>query len=128
MSWIETMWHTNLREFNKQYRSVLPYSYYLSEDKQTATFEMALAGYAPSDIEVTYSNDGILSVKTNAFNKGTEKVEYVHKGIAQRFMQFCVPMWSSYVIKESTLRNGILKITFEKLPASPPTRVEVKSL
>ena len=88
---------------------------------------MALAGYSPKDIEVMFSNDGILSVKTINKPPTDDGYDYVHRGIASRLFQFATPICSSYVVKEAIMKDGLLRITFERLPASNPTRVEVKT-
>lgn len=126
-TWVEDLWFERLNDFTKSFRSVLPYSFCVSKDKQTARFEMAMAGYAASDLEITYSNEGVLTIKTNKTDKDSEAVDYMHKGIANRFFQFSLPIFSSYVVKEAKLINGLLTISFERLPTSQPTRVEVQS-
>lgn len=127
VKWVEDFWLTQLSEYTKQFKSVLPYTLCVSKDKQTVKLEMAFAGYAPSDVEVTYSNSGLLAIKAGKTN-ADESLDYVHKGIAQRFINFLLPVCSSYTVKDAVMTNGILKITFERLPASPPTQIKVKSL
>jgi molecular chaperone IbpA len=127
MTWLEDLWTASIADFTRQFRSFLPYTFCVSKDKKTAKFEMAMAGYNNSDLDVTYSNEGVLTIKTNKINKEDDSLDYVHKGIANRFMQFSLPIFSSYVIKEAKLKDGLLTITFERLPVSTPTKVEVKS-
>ncbi len=127
-TFVEDMWHQAAVDFSKQFKSVLPYTYSVSKDKKTASFEMALAGYSPKDIEVMYDNEGILSVKTINKPSPDESYDYVHKGIANRLFQFAVPVCSSYVIKEAVMKDGLLKIKFERLQNSNSKRIEVTSL
>lgn len=126
-TWVEDLWTTTLNDFTKSFKSVLPYSFCVSKDKSSARFEMAMAGYSASDVEITYSNEGVLTIKTNKTDKDSETVNYVHKGIANRFFQFSMPIFSSYVVKDAILKDGLLKISFERLPSANPTRIEVKS-
>jgi HSP20 family molecular chaperone IbpA len=127
-TWVEDLWTERLNDFTKSFRSVLPYSFSVSSDKKTAKFEMAMAGYAASDLEVTYSNEGILNIKTNKTNKESESLDYLHKGIANRFFQFAMPIFSSYIVKDAIMKDGLLTISFERLSSSEPTKVSVKSV
>jgi len=127
-TWLEDMWVNSLVDFTKVYKSVLPYTFYVAQDKQTAKFEMALAGFSASDLEVTYSNEGILSVKTNKLDKNADSVNYIHKGIANRFIQFSLPIYSSYVIKDASMKDGLLAINFERINSkSDPVKVVLKT-
>ena len=125
-SWLEDIWVSNLAAYSRTFRSQLPFTFSVAKDKKTAKFEMALAGYANSDLDVSYSNEGVLSIKTKKTNSDDELMEYVHKGIANRFFQFAMPIFSSYIIKYAILKDGLLQISFERLP-SHSTRVEVRS-
>lgn len=125
VKWAEDFWFTQVSEFTKKFKSVLPYTFCVSKDKKIVKFEMAFAGYAPSDLDITYSNTGLLSIRAGKAN-ADESLDYIHKGIAQRFMQFALPVCSSYTIKEAVMTNGMLQITLERLE-SVPTKVQVKS-
>lgn len=122
---IDSLWNHRFVEFNKLWRNFLPYNYSIDEKNNTATFELALAGYGADNLEVDFSNEGVLSVKTKNVSTG-ETTEYVHKGVAARALDFAIALNPLYQVKEATLKHGMLKIIFAKT-LSKNTKVEVKS-
>lgn len=91
-------------------------------DDDHYTVELALAGYRKEDIEITLEKD-LLTVKS--IEKETETDEEVlHQGIAKRLwtQKFVLGEWM--VVKEATLKDGLLTIKVEReLPEEAKPKV-----
>jgi len=83
------------------------------KDGNTYTIEMAVAGFAQNEIDITIDG-GKLIVKGNS-----ESVEpddkFIFKGIANRAFTRAWAIGDSYEVKDAELFNGILKIALDKL-------------
>ncbi len=123
--WMDDVFTSSVVNFHKQWKSFLPYNFSINKEKNTAHFEMALAGFAPSELDVQF-NDGILSIKNKSQENKDDAVEYVHKGIAARLFEFAMPLNPSYEVTDATLKNGILKINFKKLNTTSK-KIEIKT-
>ena len=92
--------------------------------KDKYIFEMALAGYKKSDIEVEVQ-DGILSIE----GEGPEgKEDFVHKGIATRYFKRQLQL-SEYVdCTGAKLEDGMLKVDLNYNPPEDkkPKKIAVK--
>ena len=126
LDWMNDFWEAGALQFNSAFKSFLPYSFSVDSDKKTAQFKMALAGYAASDLEVDYSAEGLLTIKSGKQEDSKENMKYIHRGIALRAFSFATLFNPSYTLKDATLKNGMLTINFDKV-SHAPTRVEVKS-
>jgi molecular chaperone IbpA len=99
------------------------------KDGNTYTIEIAVAGFATNEIDVTIDG-GKLVVKGNTQSvDSTENTDYLFKGIANRAFTRAWAIGDSYEVKDAELFNGILKIALDKLvPAeAKPKKVPVKS-
>ena len=77
--------------------------------------EMAVAGFAKSDIEVTLDGNKLV-VSGSAKEDNTEVEEnYFYKGIANRNFQRTFKLADKIEIKDAELVNGMLKIWLENL-------------
>ena len=76
--------------------------------------EMAVAGFAKSDIEITLE-DGTLVVKGAAQEDNSEDASYVWKGIANRNFARTFKLADKIEIKDAELVNGMLKIWLENM-------------
>jgi len=74
--------------------------------------EMALAGFSKEDIEIIVEGDR-LTIKGK--QKPEENVIYHHKGIAERDFIRSFTLAESVVVKNASLKNGMLKINLERV-------------
>lgn len=79
--------------------------------------EMAVAGFAKTDIEITLDGDKLI-IKGNS--KDTEPTEisafeYIHKGIANRNFERTFTLADSVEIKDAEIVNGMLNIWLENM-------------
>jgi molecular chaperone IbpA len=128
MNFLEDLTFASHNEFQKAFKSLLPYNISLNKEKGTVKFTMSVAGYGVSDLDVTYT-EGVLVIKNKANNKedDDDKSEYIHKGLAMRLFEIAVPINPRYEIQEATLKNGLLNITFQKTENKLPNKVEIKT-
>jgi molecular chaperone IbpA len=83
------------------------------KDGNTYTIEMAVAGFAQNEIDITIDG-GKLIVKGNTESTEPED-SFVFKGIANRAFTRAWAIGDSYEVKDAELFNGILKIALDKL-------------
>lgn len=98
------------------------------KDGNTYTIEIAVAGFATNEIDVTIDG-GKLVVKGNTQSVESEGTDYLFKGIANRAFTRAWAIGDSYEVKDAELFNGILKIALDKLvpEEAKPKKVPVKS-
>ena len=80
----------------------------------TYTIEIAVAGFAESEIDVTIDG-GKLVVKGNSESKEPEGTDYLFKGIANRAFTRAWAIGDQYEVKNAELFNGVLKIALDQL-------------
>jgi molecular chaperone IbpA len=83
------------------------------KDGNTYTIEMAVAGFAQNEIDITIDG-GKLIVKGNSESTEAED-NFVFKGIANRAFTRAWAIGDSYEVKDAELFNGILKIALDRL-------------
>jgi molecular chaperone IbpA len=90
----------------------------------TYVIEMAVAGFARSDIEITLDNDQLV-VKGEA--KADPNANYIFKGIAERAFERSFTLADAVVVKNAGMYNGMLKILLEHIipEDKKPRRVEI---
>ena len=84
------------------------------KDGNTYTIEIAVAGFATHEIDVTIDG-GKLIVKGNSESVEPADTDYIFKGIANRAFTRAWAIGDSYEVKDAELFNGILKIALDKL-------------
>ena len=99
-------------------------------DDNKYVIEMAVAGFAKTDIELTLDG-GKLTIAGNT--KGTSDVDnanayYFYKGIAERAFNRTFTLADTVEVKNAELVNGILKVWLENfIPESKkPKKIEIK--
>jgi molecular chaperone IbpA len=87
--------------------------------------ELAVAGFAKSDIEITLEDNKVI-VKGNAKDDGDN---FLWKGIANRAFTRIFAIDDQIEIKDAALLNGMLKIALERIipEHKKPRKIEVKS-
>ena len=76
--------------------------------------EMAVAGFAKSDIEVTLDGKKLV-IKGNAKDEEVDDSQFVFKGIANRDFAHTFTLADKVEIKDAELVNGMLKVWLESL-------------
>jgi|TARA_R110000751_G_scaffold15320_2_gene49888 molecular chaperone IbpA len=89
-----------------------PYNIYKSEDGSKYSIELAVAGFTEKDVEVKYANN-TLSIVGNKEEK--ESDSFLHRGIATRSFNRTFNIADDVVIREGSLKNGILSINLERV-------------
>jgi molecular chaperone IbpA len=95
-------------------------------DENKYVIEMAVAGFARQDIEITI-DDGILTIKGQINNAEEDKSNYIFKGIADRVFTRKFTLADTVVVKNADMLNGMLKIWLERfVPENKkPKKVEI---
>lgn len=97
----------------------------LSEDAGHVYVEASVPGVDPKDVEVTYDK-GVLVIK--AEKKEEEKEKHYHRRATRSFFYRVAPGdIDSGQEPEAVCVNGVMKVTFAKLPKSQPKKIAVKT-
>ena len=101
-------------------RSNFPFYNLVKTGDSTYDIEIALAGYDKKDILVMYE-DNLLRVGSNvgdpddSSDQEKPKKGTIHKGIAKRYFSKVFTIANDVEIKGAELKNGLLKISLEKI-------------
>jgi len=95
--------------------ATFPFYNIVKKENNKFDIELALAGYDKKDIIVEYE-DNLLSIKSIKENKSDkEKEGVIHQGIAKRYFSKVFTISDDVEIKGAELKNGLLKISLEKI-------------
>ncbi len=95
--------------------STFPFYNIVKKGDNKFDIEVALAGYDKKDIAVEYA-DNILTLKSVKETKSDkEKDGVIHQGIAKRSFTKAFTVSDDVEIKGAELKNGLLKISLEKI-------------
>ena len=114
----------NAPSFNTNYP---PYNIVKTGD-YTYDIELALAGFNKKDIDVTYE-DGMVTVKSIQEAKTSDENDgVIHRGISKRQFTKSFSVADDVVVKGAELKDGLLKISLERIiPEAKKARtIEVK--
>ena len=98
--------------------------------KFTYDTELALAGYSKNDVSVDYA-DNVLTIKSNK-DEQTKEVEdndgILHKGIAKRYFSKSFTVAEDCEVKGAELKDGLLKVSLEKIvpDSKKPRTIKIK--
>lgn len=91
---------------------------------------LAVAGFTQDDIELTVENNQLkISGKSAVLAEEVDtKVEYLHKGIAERNFIRTFKLAEHVEVESAALKDGILKVRlYRNVPeAAKPKRIEIK--
>lgn len=106
--------------------SVTPGGISVSEDDKFVYVSAALPGIDPKDIEVTFDK-GMLWIKGES--KEEEKGKKIYRKAASSFSyRIAVPgELDQNAEPDASCKNGIMTVTFTKIPAAQPKKITVKS-
>ena len=89
-----------------------PHYNIIEKGDHSYTIEMALAGYSKSDIDVELA-DGVLTIKSiKTVEDGDNKV---YRGIASRNFTRKFTLADDIVVKDGSLKDGMLSIELERI-------------
>ena len=95
--------------------ATFPFYNIVKKENNKFDIELALAGYDKKDIIVEYE-DNLLSIKSIKENKSDKEQEgVIHQGIAKRYFSKVFTISDDVEIKGAELKNGLLKISLEKI-------------
>ena len=94
-------------------------------DEHSYVIELAVAGFSKKDIAVTVEN-GVLTVesdrKGNAESSGQE---IIHRGISKRYFKKSFSISDDVEIRGAELKDGLLRISMEKIIPESRKRKEI---
>ena len=76
--------------------------------------EMAVAGFAKTDIEVTLEGNKLV-IKGAVVDSSEDKDNYIYKGIANRNFNRAFTLADKVEIKDAEIANGMLKVWLENM-------------
>jgi molecular chaperone IbpA len=97
----------------------------------TYDIELALAGFSKNDIDVEYENN-VLTVKSIKKAEREEVEEgnngMLHQGISKRFFSKCFTVSDDVEVKGAELKDGLLKISLERIipESKKPRTIKIK--
>ena len=102
--------------------------YNIVRDGDKFQIEIALAGIAKEDLEITVA-DGVLTIEHNPEGEVEPKGwEWLHKGISQRKFKRNFTLADDVVVNGSRMENGMLFIELERIvpEEKKPRTIEIK--
>ena len=88
-----------------------PYNIYKTEGNKY-TIELAVAGFNEKEVEVTYA-DNTLTIVGNKEEKDNDSI--IHRGIATRSFTRTFNVADDVIVKDGSLKHGVLSIELEKV-------------
>jgi molecular chaperone IbpA len=105
-----------------------PFYNIVKKEDNKFDIEVALAGYDKKDITVEYA-DSVLTIKSVKETNSDEKKDgVIHQGIAKRYFSKVFTVADDVEIKGAELKNGLLKVSLEKIvpEGKKPKKITVK--
>ena len=96
-------------------------------DENKYVIEMAVAGFARQDIELTLEENRLV-IKGETKSDESEDTTYLHRGIAGRNFTRTFTLADNVVIDNAELINGMLKVWMEHIipEAKKPKKIDIK--
>jgi HSP20 family protein len=119
----------SLWEDDEDWKSLLPASgLTVSEDEKQVFVEAAVPGVDPDKIEVTYDK-GILWIRGNQEEKEEDKGKKFYRKASSAFSyRIAIPgNIDDSAEPQATCKNGVMKVTFSKVPETQPKKLTVKT-
>jgi molecular chaperone IbpA len=83
-------------------------------DENKYVIEMAIAGFAQSNLEITLENN-VLNIKGSISSDDGKENQFLYKGIAERAFSRNFRLADMVEVKNAELINGLLKIWLERI-------------
>jgi molecular chaperone IbpA len=105
---------TELQQATKNVTNYPPYNIkQVKENKYV--IEMAVAGFAKSDIEITIDGNTLIIKGATEDDKAADEESFIWKGIANRNFNRTFKLADKIEIKDAELVNGMLRIWLENM-------------
>lgn len=97
-------------------------------DENKYVIEMAVAGFAKQDIEITLDSDKLVIKGSAAADTKDNKFEFLHCGIANRAFTRQFTLADNVVIENAEMLNGMLKVWLEHITPEDkkPRKIDIK--
>ena len=97
----------------------------LKTDQHSYVIELAVAGFSKKDIAVTVEN-GVLTVESDRQgNAESSGQEIIHRGISKRYFKKSFSISDDVEIRGAELKDGLLRISMEKIIPESRKRKEI---
>ena len=97
----------------------------LKTDEHSYVIELAVAGFSKKDIKVTVEN-GVLTVESDRDgNAESSGQEIIHRGISKRYFKKSFSISDDVEIRGAELKDGLLRISMEKIIPESRKRKEI---
>ena len=97
----------------------------LKTDEHSYVIELAVAGFSKKDISVTVEN-GVLTVESEREgNTASSGHEIIHRGISKRYFKKSFSISDDVEIRGAELKDGLLRISMEKIIPESRKRKEI---
>ena len=97
----------------------------LKTDEHSYVIELAVAGFSKKDISVTVEN-GVLTVESDREgNAESSGQEIIHRGISKRYFKKSFSIADDVEIRGAELKDGLLRISMEKIIPESRKRKEI---
>ena len=97
----------------------------MKTDEHSYVIELAVAGFSKKDIEVTVEN-GVLTVESDREgNAESSGEEIIHRGISKRYFKKSFSISDDVEIRGAELKDGLLRISMEKIIPESRKRKEI---
>ena len=97
----------------------------LKTDEHSYVIELAVAGFSKKDIAVTVEN-GVLTVESDReSNAESSGQEIIHRGISKRYFKRSFSIADDVEIRGAELKDGLLRISMEKIIPESRKRKEI---
>ena len=97
----------------------------LKTDEHSYVIELAVAGFSKKDIAVTVEN-GVLTVESDREgNAESIGQEIIHRGISKRYFKKSFSISDDVEIRGAELKDGLLRISMEKIIPESRKRKEI---
>jgi molecular chaperone IbpA len=95
--------------------------------EDTYRVSLAVAGFAPEDIELTVKDNALLV--SGRVAEETERGEFLHRGIAARAFQRRFVLAEHMVVEGAELVNGLLNVGIRRVvpESAKPRRIEIST-
>ena len=94
-------------------------------DEHSYVIELAVAGFSKKDIAVTVEN-GVLTVESDSEgNAESSGQEIIHRGISKRYFKKSFSISDDVEIRGAELKDGLLRISMEKIIPVSRKRKEI---
>lgn len=88
--------------------------YNISKEGEKFIIEIALAGVRKEDLDIQVA-DGILTIVHTPVEIESDKLTWLHRGIAQRAFKRHFTLATDVVVNSAEMLNGLLKIELERI-------------